>query len=162
MQGSHASFSQSCNILVIGQTWPNNQNAHAGADPGPVLGGGANPLDGGANPIYFILFLKNPMKLKKFWSVGGGARWERPPPLDPPLPTSQNTKHWTTSISDYVKCCIINFHDFDNIRPRHRKWRFFSSCAKKQNRLVVDFKLLIRKELPELSSSWVLTNFSFS
>ena len=39
-----------------------------------VVGGGANPVDGGADPIYFIHALKNPMELKKFWSgVGRNA-----------------------------------------------------------------------------------------
>ena len=52
-----------------------------GADPGPVVGGDANPLDGGTNPIYFILFLKKPMKLKKFWSVGGKRAGSAPPPF---------------------------------------------------------------------------------
>ena len=51
----------------------------AGADPGLVIGGGANPLGGGADPVYLIYFVKNPMKLKKFWAVGGGAHRERPP-----------------------------------------------------------------------------------
>ena len=45
----------------------------SGADPGLVVGGGANPLEGDTDPIYFIHFLINPMKLKKFWSV----RWGR-------------------------------------------------------------------------------------
>ena len=35
-----------------------------------VMGGGTNSLDGGADPIYFIDFLKSP---KKFWSVGKGG-----------------------------------------------------------------------------------------
>ena len=38
--------------------------ASAVADPGPVVGGGANLI---------YIFLKNLMKLKKFWS-GGGRR----------------------------------------------------------------------------------------
>ena len=38
----------------------------AGADPGPLVGQGANR-------IYFINFLINPMKYKKIWS-GGGRR----------------------------------------------------------------------------------------
>ena len=37
----------------------------SGVDPVLVIGGGANPLDGGANQIYFMHFLKNPMKLKE-------------------------------------------------------------------------------------------------
>ena len=44
-----------------------------GADPGLDVGGGANLLGGGADPIYLIYFMKNPMKLKIFWSVGGRA-----------------------------------------------------------------------------------------
>ena len=42
----------------------------SGADPGLDVGGGTNPL-GGHGPNIFIHFLKNPMKLKKFWPVGG-------------------------------------------------------------------------------------------
>ena len=51
----------------------------SGADPALVTGGGANSLDEATDPIYFIDFLKNPMKSKKFWSVGP------PSPPDPPL-----------------------------------------------------------------------------
>ena len=58
--------------------------AITGADPGHVVGESANPSKGGANLIYFIFFLKNIMKLNKFWSVGGGAHRKRPN-LDPPL-----------------------------------------------------------------------------
>ena len=47
----------------------------AGADPELVVG--ANPLGVPAN--IFIHFLKNPMKLKKFWSVGGGGAPGAPP-----------------------------------------------------------------------------------
>ena len=43
---------------------------------------GRQPL--GRWPNIFIHFLKNPMKLKKFWSVGGGAGSDPPPP-HPPL-----------------------------------------------------------------------------
>ena len=43
----------------------------AGADPGPVVGGAYNPSKGGPNLIYYVFFLKNVMKLKKFWSVEG-------------------------------------------------------------------------------------------
>ena len=53
----------------------------SGADPELVVGGGANLFGGGRRPNILIHFLKNPMKLKKFWFVGGrGARRERPPP----------------------------------------------------------------------------------
>ena len=58
-----------------------------GADPGPVIGGGTSPSKGGANLIYFILFLKNLMKLKKFWCAGGHVLGK--PPLDLPLCTVQ-------------------------------------------------------------------------
>ena len=54
----------------------------SGADPGLIVGGDANPLRG-RQPNIFIHFLKNPMKLKKFWSVGGRA------PGAPPL-----IRHW--------------------------------------------------------------------
>ena len=40
----------------------------------------ANSLDGGAEPIYFIDFLKQPMKLKNFRFIGVGDA-----PLDPSL-----------------------------------------------------------------------------
>ena len=52
--------------------------AKSGEVPGLVVEGGANPLDGGTDPIYLIHFLKNSMKLKKFWFVGG-VRQERSP-----------------------------------------------------------------------------------
>ena len=45
---------------------------------------GANSLDGGANPIYFIDFLKNPIK-EILVRKGGGAG----APLDPPLVRSR-------------------------------------------------------------------------
>ena len=44
---------------------------------------GRRPL-GGRRPNIFIHFLKNPMKLKKFWSVGG----RRAPGAHPPPPKS--------------------------------------------------------------------------
>ena len=43
------------------------------------LRGGGESLNGGANPIYFIDFLKNGMRLKKFWCVRGVRR--SPPPF---------------------------------------------------------------------------------
>ena len=52
------------------------------ADPGPVVGGGANPSKGGANLIYFIFVLKNLIKLQKFWSVAGGGRVPEVPPCN--------------------------------------------------------------------------------
>ena len=59
----------------------------AGADPGLVVGGGTNPLDGSADPIFFIHFLKNPMNFLKNSSVGGGGGrvLGAPLPLDQPL-----------------------------------------------------------------------------
>ena len=56
----------------------------SGADPGFLVGGGANPPRGGANTQICQIFPKNCMKLRKFWSVGGGAR-QGHPRLDPPL-----------------------------------------------------------------------------
>ena len=35
-------------------------------------------LDGSTNPIHFIDFLKNPMKLKQFWFGGGGRAGSAP------------------------------------------------------------------------------------
>ena len=58
-----------------------NQYQTAGADPA-LVGGGENSSDGDAHRIYLTDFLKNPMKLQEFWSLGGGAL---PFPLDPPL-----------------------------------------------------------------------------
>ena len=40
------------------------------ADPGIVIEGHSNPLDGGTDPTHLIHLLKNPMKLKKFPSIG--------------------------------------------------------------------------------------------
>ena len=51
----------------------------SGVDPVLVVEGSANLLDGGADPIYLINFLRNPMKFKKFCSILGAHR-ERPPP----------------------------------------------------------------------------------
>ena len=53
---------------------------HPGADPELLLGGDANP-SGGHLPNILVIFSENPMKLKKFWSVGeGGARAGGAPP----------------------------------------------------------------------------------
>ena len=57
----------------------------AGADPGFPVGGGANPSRGGGGRQHMILpnVVKNCMKLRKFWELGGvraGA-----PPLNLPL-----------------------------------------------------------------------------
>ena len=48
-------------------------------DPVFVTGGGANRLDGGADPIYFTLFLKNSIKeILGDWRIGD-AQQECPP-----------------------------------------------------------------------------------
>ena len=57
-----------------------------GADTGFPVGGGAHPW-GGANIQICRVFPKNCMKLRKFWSVGGGGTGRGSPPLDPPLNT---------------------------------------------------------------------------
>ena len=44
------------------------------ADPGFLVGGGANLPEGGANIQICQIFLKNCMKLRKFWSMGGTHR----------------------------------------------------------------------------------------
>ena len=44
----------------------------SGADPGFPVGGGANPL-GGRQHTILSNFLKNCMKSRKFWTVGGRA-----------------------------------------------------------------------------------------
>ena len=46
----------------------------AGANTTLVVGGGANSLDGGADPIYFIDFLKKTYEIKEIMvrRVGGG------------------------------------------------------------------------------------------
>ena len=46
----------------------------SGADPGFVIGGGANPPEGGASILICQIFPKNCMKLRKFWSEWGGGR----------------------------------------------------------------------------------------
>ena len=46
-------------------------NRTAAADPGLVIGGAPTPW--GRRPNIVVHFLKNPMKLKKFWSVRGCA-----------------------------------------------------------------------------------------
>ena len=51
----------------------------AGADPGFLVGEGANPAGEGANIKNCQIFPRNCMKLRKLWSVGGDT------PLDPPL-----------------------------------------------------------------------------
>ena len=49
--------------------------SRGGADPGFLVGEGANPPGGGANIQICQIFPKKCMKLRKFWFVGG-----RPPP----------------------------------------------------------------------------------
>ena len=51
-----------------------------GADPGFSVGGDADPPGRGRKPMILANFPKNCMKLRKFWTVGGGR-----PLLDPPL-----------------------------------------------------------------------------
>ena len=68
-----------CHYVIYMPAMQTFNNATSGADPALVVGGGANSLDRGADPIYFINFLKNPMKLKKFWSVEGGCAPGAPP-----------------------------------------------------------------------------------
>ena len=54
--------------------------SYSGADPGFLVGGGANPPGGGAPTYNFANFAKNCMKLRTFWAVeGGGARRGRRP-----------------------------------------------------------------------------------
>ena len=59
--------------------------ARPGADPGLVVGEGANPLGGGADPIYLYISEK-PHEIKEILVRGGGSR-ERSP-LNPPLPAT--------------------------------------------------------------------------
>ena len=54
-----------------------------GADPGFSVGGDTNASGRGPQPMILPNFPKNCMKLKKFWTVEGGARREHPS-LDPP------------------------------------------------------------------------------
>ena len=51
----------------------------AGADPGFPVGGGANPVGGGADVRCGHISQNLYVKMKEFWSVGGGA------PAAPPL-----------------------------------------------------------------------------
>ena len=57
----------------------------AGADTGFPVGGGTNPPGGGHQHKNLPDLSKNCMKLRKFWSVGGGAVRRERPPLHPPL-----------------------------------------------------------------------------
>ena len=52
---------------------------YSGADPGFLIGWGANPPGGGANIQICQIFPKNCMKLRKFWSMGGGHAPGAPP-----------------------------------------------------------------------------------
>ena len=51
----------------------------SGADQGFPVGGGANPL-GGRQHMILSNFPKNCMKLRKFWTVGGGGHAPVRPP----------------------------------------------------------------------------------
>ena len=52
---------------------------NAGADPGPVVGEGTNPLDGGADPPnIFYTFSENPHEIKEILVRMAEARRERP------------------------------------------------------------------------------------
>ena len=51
----------------------------AGADPGFPVGGGANPRGGGRQHMILPNFVKNYMKLRKFWAVGGWGVPGAPP-----------------------------------------------------------------------------------
>ena len=64
----------------------------AGADSGFPVGGGANPRGEGRQHTNFPDFPKNYMKLRKFWSVGGGRT-----PGAPPLgsATGQRPSGWS-------------------------------------------------------------------
>ena len=54
---------------------------HTGVDPGFPIEGGADP-PGGCQHMILPKFMKNCMKLRKFWAVGG-THWVHP--LNPPL-----------------------------------------------------------------------------
>ena len=83
------------------------------ADPGFPVGGGAEPLGGGADLQRGCFSVKTYAKTKELDPVGGGARRRRPPPLDPPMINmcailfSNNVKYGT---------CIMKFiRDMRNI-----------------------------------------------
>ena len=67
-------------ISVLYALWTTTEGtSRSGADPGFPKAGGANPPGDGRQHTNLPDFPKNCMKLRKFWSVWGGA------PLDPPL-----------------------------------------------------------------------------
>ena len=62
------------------------KQTNSGADPGPVVGGGANLSKRGANLIYFICFSEKPHEIKEILVCRGeGGRAPGASPLDPPL-----------------------------------------------------------------------------
>ena len=69
------------------------------ADPGFPRGGGANHQGGEVNLIFGQKFPENAWKWKNWDPEGGGARPQRPPPLDPPVESiwgihcTQTTNH---------------------------------------------------------------------
>ena len=55
------------------------KGTNTGADPGFPVGGGANPRGGGGRQHMILLnFAKNCMKLRIFWTVGGGGGGAHP------------------------------------------------------------------------------------
>ena len=66
----------------------------SGTDPGFPVGGGASPPGEGRQHTNLPDFPKNCMKLRNFWSVGGG-RAPGCPPLDPPLHVPHDVLHHT-------------------------------------------------------------------
>ena len=58
-------------------------------DPGFPRGGGANPK--GGQPIIWLIFSENCMRMKIFWAKGGRGRPLHP--LDPPLMTQYITQY---------------------------------------------------------------------
>ena len=59
--------------VARGHVWHGGKcgRGHAGADPGFPVGGGADPPVGGDQHMILPNFVKNCMKLRKFWTVGG-------------------------------------------------------------------------------------------
>ena len=51
----------------------------SGADPGLVVGEGANPFGGGAPTQYIYTFSEKPHEIKEILGHGWGGRRERPP-----------------------------------------------------------------------------------
>ena len=86
---------------------------YPGADPELLLGRGANSRGGGRRlPNILIIFFEKPMKLKKFWSVGGGGSARRGHPLDPPLiPPLQLPEKLSAAVH------INSLADLNSIKP---------------------------------------------